>query len=306
MTGATTTAGTTGATATAGTASTPETRRRAELRDFLIGRRAQVSPEQAGMPAGGRRRTPGLRREEVAVLAGVGVSWYQWLEQGRDITVSSQVLDSVGRVLRLSEPELAHLYSLAGLTPPPLRTGPPGGQDCCLALRRMIDAWLPNPGHIVDRYWNITAMNISAQLVFGYDKVGTNCMIDFFENEQPEAGYRNSEGLARRLVGQFRGEMTNHPGDPVFAEIVERLQRTSPRFVELWNLHEVHAAGTSNKLFVHPKVGELHFESTQLRVPEWPDLTVVMHTPLAETDTRARLERLASEYERRHGLRVAA
>lgn len=285
---------------------TPDTRRRAELRDFLIGRRAQVSPAEAGMPAGGRRRTPGLRREEVAVLAGVGVSWYQWLEQGRDITVSSQVLDSVGRVLRLSEPELAHLYSLAGLTPPPLRASPIGGEGCNLALRRMIDAWLPNPGHIVDRYWNITAMNISAQLVFGYDKVGTNCMLDFFENEEDEAGYRNSEALARRLVGQFRGEMTNHPGDPVFAEIVERLLATSPRFVDLWNLHEVHVAGTTNKVFVHPHVGELHFESTQLRVPEWPDLTVVMHTPLAETDTRTRLDKLTSDYERRHGMRVAA
>jgi hypothetical protein len=301
-----TTASTSTAGATTAAVASPDARRRAELRDFLIGRRALISPEDLGMPAGARRRTPGLRREEVAVLAGVGVSWYQWLEQGRDITVSSQVLDAVGRVLKLSEPELAHLYSLAGLTPPPLRTSPVRGEDCCLALRRMIDAWLPNPGHIVDRYWNITAMNISAQLVFGYDMVGTNCMIDFFENTQYERGYRDSDSLARRLVGQFRGEMTNHPGDPVFAGIVERLLRTSPRFIELWNLHEVHAAGTSTKIFVHPKVGELHFESTQLRVPEWPDLTVVMHTPLAETDTRARLEKLTSEHERRHGLRVAS
>jgi MmyB-like transcription regulator ligand binding domain/Helix-turn-helix domain len=287
------------------TIATPDTRRRAELRDFLIGRRAQVSPADAGMPAGGRRRTPGLRREEVAVLAGVGVSWYQWLEQGRDITVSSQVLDSVGRVLRLSEPERQHLYALAGLTPPPLRTSPET-RGCDLALRRMIDAWLPNPGHIVDRYWNITAMNSAARLIFGFDKVGTNCLIDFFETGQYDRGYQDPDGLVRRVVGQFRAEMTNHPGDPVFAEIVDRLLRTSPRFAEAWNLHEVHAPGTNLKVYVHPQVGELQFESTQLRVPEWPDLTVVMHTPLAETDTRVRLEKLISEYERRHGLRVAA
>lgn len=290
------------------TLETPDARRRAELRDFLTSRRARVSPEEAGMPpGGGRRRTPGLRREEVAVLAGVGVSWYQWLEQGRDITVSGQVLDSVGRVLRLTEPERQHLYALAGLTPPPLRSSPMEKEDgCCLALKRMIDAWLPNPGHIVDRYWNITAMNTSAQLVFGFDRVGTNCLVDFFENEQYLRGYQDAEEVVRRVVGQYRAEMTNHPGDPAYTEIIDRLLRTSPKFAEAWNLHEVHAAGTNLKIYLHPQAGELHFESTQLRVPEWPDLTIVMHTPLAETDTRARLERMMTDYERRHGLRVVA
>jgi len=284
----------------------PDMRRRAELRDFLISRRGQVTPEEAGMPGGGRRRTPGLRREEVAVLAGVGVSWYQWLEQGRDITVSGQVLDSVGRVLKLSEPERQHLYALAGLTPPLLRTSPQESGGCCLALKRMIDAWLPNPGHIVDRYWNITAMNTSAQLVFGYDKVGTNCLIDFFENEQYDRGYPDADEVVRRVVAQYRAEMTNHPGDPAYAEIVDRLLASSPRFAEVWALHEVQAHGTNRKVYVHPQAGELHFESTQLRVPEWPDLTIVMHTPLAETDTRRRLDRMMAEYERRHGLRVVA
>jgi len=283
-------------------------RRRAELHDFLTSRRARISPEAAGMPAGaGRRRTPGLRREEVAVLAGVGVSWYQWLEQGRDITVSAQVLDAIGKVLQLTEPERQHLYSLAGLTPPPLRTSPNlGRKECSLALKRMIDAWLPNPGHIVDRYWNFTAMNTSAQLVFGFDKVGTNCLIDFFEQRQYDRGYPDADEITRRVVAQYRAEMTNHPGDQVYAEIVERLLRTSERFAEVWNLHEVQALGTNLKVYLHPQAGELHFESTQLRVAEWPDLTVVMHTPLAETDTRERLEAMVTEYERRHGLRVVA
>lgn len=282
-------------------------RRRAELRDFLINRRARISPEAAGMPSGaGRRRTPGLRREEVAVLAGVGVSWYQWLEQGRDITVSGQVLDAVGKVLQLTEPERQHLYSLAGLTPPPLRKSPHEGREgCCLALKRMIDAWLPNPGHIVDRYWNITAMNTSAQLVFGFE-VGSNCLVDFFEQRLYERGYQDPDEVTRRVVAQYRAEMTNHPGDPGYAEIIERLLRTSGRFAEVWNLHEVQALGTNPKVITHPKAGELHFESTQLQVPEWPDLMIVMHTPLAETDTKARLEAMVTEHERRHGLRVVA
>jgi hypothetical protein len=285
-----------------------DARRRAELRDFLISRRARISPEMAGMPAGrGRRRTPGLRREEVAVLAGVGVSWYQWLEQGRDITVSSQVLDAVGRVLELTEPERRHLYALAGLTPPPLRTSPNRDRaGCCQALDRMIDAWLPNPGHIVDQYWNIVAMNTSARLVFGFDEIGTNCLVTFFEQRQYEVGYPDPEEITRRVAAQFRSEMTNYPGDRGYAEIVERLLRTSERFAEVWNLHEVQAPGTSLKVYLHPQAGELQFEATQLRVAEWPDLTVVMHTPITGTDTKQRLEALVAEYEHRHGLRVAA
>ena len=283
-------------------------RRRAELRDFLISRRARISPEMAGMPAGGgRRRTPGLRREEVAVLAGVGVSWYQWLEQGRDITVSSQVLDAIGRVLELTEPERRHLYALAGLTPPPLRTSPNRDRaGCCLALERMIDAWLPNPGHIVDQYWNIVAMNTSARLVFGFDEIGANCLVNFFEQRQYEVGYPDPEEITRRVAAQFRSEMTNYPGDRGYAEIVERLLRTSERFAEVWNLHEVQAPGTNLKVYLHPQAGELQFESTQLRVAEWPDLTVVMHTPIPGTDTKQRLAALVAEYEHRHGLRVAA
>jgi len=121
-----------------------DVRRRSELREFLMARRAQISPQEAGLAPGGRRRTPGLRREEVAVLAGVGSSWYQWLEQGRDITVSAQVLEAIGRVLRLDEPEVRHLYALAGLNPPPARAAeqPQGAEGVDRALIRLVDAWL--------------------------------------------------------------------------------------------------------------------------------------------------------------------
>lgn len=279
---------------------TDETRRRAELREFLTSRRAQVSPEQVGMPAGGgRRRTPGLRREEVAVLAGVGVSWYQWLEQGRDITVSGQVLDSVGRVLRLSEPEVQHLYALAGLTPPRLRSSPKEN-DCDCPLVRLIEAWQPNPAHIIDRYWNIRSMNTAAHLVFGFNMIGVNCLTSFFDDPRNRAAYPDEAEVARRVVAQFRAEMTNHPGDAVFSEIVDGLRARDSRFAELWDRHEVRAPGTSLKTYLHPDVGELHFESTQLRVPEWPDLMLVLHTPLAETDTKLRLELLVSAYESQH------
>ncbi|AXE85802.1 hypothetical protein C1703_12375 [Streptomyces sp. Go-475] len=116
-----------------------KSQRRSELREFLMSRRARVSPAEVGLPDGGaRRRTPGLRREEVAVLAGVGASWYQWLEQGRDISVSPQVLDSVARVLRLRDAERRHLYLLAGLNPP-VPAVEPERRDMCDGLRRLID-----------------------------------------------------------------------------------------------------------------------------------------------------------------------
>ncbi|GAA3108153.1 hypothetical protein GCM10017687_20420 [Streptomyces echinatus] len=155
--------------------------RQNELREFLMSRRARVRPEEAGLPGGGgRRRTPGLRREEVAVLAGVGASWYQWLEQGRDISVSPQVLDAVARVLRLSDAERRHLYLLAGLNPPAPQVAPEK-RDMCDGLRRLIDTWMPYPAHIMDVYYNCVMYNDAAALVLGMRPDNTqNCLIDFF------------------------------------------------------------------------------------------------------------------------------
>jgi transcriptional regulator with XRE-family HTH domain len=146
-----------------------------------MSRRARVSPAQAGLPDGGaRRRTPGLRREEVAVLAGVGASWYQWLEQGRDISVSPQVLDAVARVLRLSNAERRHLYLLAGLNPPAPEVAPEV-RDMCDGLRRLIDTWMPYPAHIMDPYYNCVMYNDAAGMVLGMRPENTqNCIIDFF------------------------------------------------------------------------------------------------------------------------------
>ncbi|GDY74021.1 hypothetical protein SAV31267_035060 [Streptomyces avermitilis] len=159
-----------------------KTHRLRELREFLMSRRARVTPVEAGLPDGGaRRRTPGLRREEVAVLAGVGASWYQWLEQGRDISVSPQVLDAVARVLRLSNAERRHLYVLAGLNPP---APEPASRDDCEGLRRLIDTWMPYPAHIMDIYYNCVMYNDAAGVVLGMRPENTqNCLIDFFTDQ---------------------------------------------------------------------------------------------------------------------------
>nr|WP_184942428.1 helix-turn-helix transcriptional regulator [Kitasatospora kifunensis] len=277
--------------------------RRRCLREFLMSRRARVSPAEAGLPDGGaRRRTPGLRREEVAVLAGVGVSWYQWLEQGRAITVSPQVLDAVSRVLRLDESERRHLYLLAGLNPPLPRPELGPVSD---GLRRLIDAWMPFPAHVLDAYWNIVCFNEAAGLVFGFEEGDTNCLANFFLSP----AYRSRDAVwqenAPAVVAQFRVAASERPGDQGFQLIVDDLCERSAEFAELWALGDVRAAGELGKTVHHPTAGPLHFESTQLRVPARPDLTIVMANPLPGTDTAERLERLASPEGRRATLRPA-
>ena len=285
----------------------PDTVRRANLREFLIARRAQIRPEDAGLAPGARRRTPGLRREEVAVLAGVGSSWYQWLEQGRDITVSSHVLDSIGRVLRLNEAETRHLYALAGLNPPPLGAICPAVADQPVdeALVRLVDTWLPNPGHIVDCYWNMVVANRTAQLALHMTEPGSNCLHQYFLDDIYRESVENWEELAPNVVASYRSEMTASPGDEGFREIVEALIPQSPEFAALWGRQDVAHNGVRRKT-VSSKVGALFFESVVLGVPDRSDLRVVLHNPQPGTDTAVKLERLLAEDERRNGLRLVA
>ncbi|MFF4830376.1 helix-turn-helix transcriptional regulator [Streptomyces sp. NPDC001315] len=271
-----------------------------ELREFLVSRRARVTPAEAGLPDGGaRRRTPGLRREEVAVLAGVGASWYQWLEQGRDISVSPQVLDSVARVLRLSNAERRHLYVLAGLNPPAPEVAPEK-RDMCDGLRRVIDTWMPYPAHIMDMYYNCVMYNDAAAMVLGM-RPGTtqNCIVDFFTDELYRSRSNSWERNARTVVAQFRAACSACPDDEGFQQVVAELKATSAEFTELWAERDIEDAGQIRKELDHPLVGLLVVESTAMKVPARPDLTIVLHTPLDEANTAAKLEWLASPEGRR-------
>jgi transcriptional regulator with XRE-family HTH domain len=276
------------------------TQRRRELRDFLMSRRARVSPAEAGLPDGGaRRRTPGLRREEVAVLAGVGASWYQWLEQGRDISVSPQVLDAVARVLRLSNAERRHLYLLAGLNPPAPEVAPEV-RDMCDGLRRLIDTWMPYPAHIMDPYYNCVMYNDAAGMVLGMRPDNTqNCIIDFFTDSLYRGRSRTWEKNARTVVAQFRASCAAAPDDEGYQEVLDQLRAVSPEFAALWEERDIEDAGQIRKELDHPLVGLLAVESTAMKVPARPDLTIVLHTPLPEANTAAKLEWLASPEGRR-------
>ncbi len=277
-----------------------KTHRRRELREFLMSRRARVTPAEAGLPdGGGRRRTPGLRREEVAVLAGVGASWYQWLEQGRDISVSPQVLDAVGRVLRLSNAERRHLYLLAGLNPPAPEVEP-AKRDMCDGLRRLIDTWMPYPAHIMDRYYNCVMYNDAAAIVLGMRPDSTqNCLVDFFTDPLYRARSQSWERNARTVVAQFRAACSASPDDEGFQAVLAQLRDDSADFVRMWEERDIEDAGQIRKELEHPLVGLLCVESTALKVPARPDLTIVLHTPLDEANTAAKLEWLASPQGRR-------
>ncbi|MEU5806493.1 helix-turn-helix transcriptional regulator [Streptomyces sp. NPDC047718] len=272
-----------------------------------MSRRARITPAQAGLPDGGaRRRTPGLRREEVAVLAGVGASWYQWLEQGRDITVSPQVLDAVGRVLRLSSAERRHLYVLAGLNPPAPEVEA-ADRNMCHGLQRLIDAWMPFPAHIMDAYWNTVMYNDAAALVLGMrPEIVQNCLIAFFTDPIYRARSKQWEEIACSVVAQFRAACSERPDDEGFLAVVEEARELSPEFTALWERRDVRPGGLLRKEIEHPAVGPLFFESTQLRVPARPDLAIILHTPLPATDTAEKLEWLTSPEGRRGALRPLA
>jgi transcriptional regulator with XRE-family HTH domain len=278
-------------------------RRRAELREFLRTRRARISPERAGIAGGSRRRTPGLRREEVAVLAGVGVSWYQWLEQGRDITVSPQVLDAVARVLELNEAELRHLYVLAGLNPPlPTESAELVADG---ALLRLLDGWMPRPAHIVDRYWNVIAANTAANLVFDFDGAGENCLVSFFTRPEYRELYPDWEQLAAKVVASYRAEMLPYLGDTRFDAVIDSVTALSPEFAGLWAAHDVAPIGPVLKIVNHASAGELRLESTNLRVPAFPHLILTVHNPVTGSGTLEKVRALVDEHERRRGLRLA-
>nr|WP_246462051.1 helix-turn-helix transcriptional regulator [Nocardia transvalensis] len=260
------------------------------MREYLRSRRERLTPAEVGLPDAGRRRTPGLRREEVAVLAGVGVSWYTWLEQGRDIKVSEDVLDAVARALRLDEAERAHLYRLAGLNPPQ-RTAIPS-VPASPQMLRLLDTWAPRPGYIRDRHWNFTAVNDAARAVFGYGDTDHNCLISFFTNARFRVLHQQWDEIAAATAAVFRGDAARYPDDPEFDRIADDLAQVSPEFARLWARHDAAEHATAIKAVDHPEVGVMVFEATLLPLPDHPGHHLILHNPVPGTETENRLERL--------------
>ena len=272
-------------------------RRRAELADFLRRRRASLQPEDVGLPGGGRRRTPGLRREEVAQLADVGTTWYTWLEQGRDVRASLDVLESISRALRLTNAERTHLVLLGrGEEPPPCKSQT---ERVSPTLQRLIENLGPNPAYVLGRRWDYLAWNRAARFVLG-DLDGlprgsrNHVWLHFMDPERRER-FLDWEKSSRLLVAKFRADSARHLGDPEFEQLIHALRQSSPEFNKAWKRHEVSAALPGRKELRHPLVGPMVFEHAVFHPGEEPEQRLVLYSPLPEHDTAAKLERLMQE-----------
>src|SRR5581483_3222864 len=247
--------------------------RRSELAHFLRSRRERLSPAQAGLPVSGRRRTPGLRREELASLAGVGLSWYTWLEQGREISVSAQVLDSLARALHLGAQERMHLFLLARGEIPATPAASVDAVD--QALQQVLDALGIYPAYVVNARWEVIAWNKAACRVFldfaALAPRERNLLWLLFTHAALRQLYEDWEGVAQRMVALFRVNTTRSVGDPWLLDLIDALSRKSPAFREWWSRHDLTESPHDAKELNHPLVGTLSLHSTPLQVGHAPD-----------------------------------
>ncbi|MGO9876817.1 MAG: helix-turn-helix transcriptional regulator [Acidimicrobiia bacterium] len=265
--------------------------RRADLAEFLRARRAALRPADVGLPVGGRRRTQGLRREEVAQLAGVSVSWYTWLEQGRPINASLDVLDALARALHLDAVERDHLVVLAGH--PLRRPIARGGEASSDALRRLLRALEPAPAYVLGPRWDFVEWNRPFATLFPAvaELPAENCNLVWvmFASADARVLVGDWEHEARRVLSQFRAETVPLRDDIAVVGLVERLLATSVEFAQWWPRHDVGGFETHRRLFHHPRAGRLEFETQQLVPAGEPDLRVVVHLAIPGDDSAQRL-----------------
>jgi transcriptional regulator with XRE-family HTH domain len=261
-----------------------------ELAAFLRKHRAAIDPEAAGFPRGGRRRTPGLRREEVAMLADVSATWYTWLEQGREINVSAAVLGRIATVLRLGPAEIDHLAALtarmpAGGTRVPARLHP--------AIVQLLEQLGAVPTLVYDRHWDVVGANAMGRALLGYrvngDPCHDNVMWRVFLDGHKRASYRDWEFEARRCVAQFRRSYGRFPEDARFSELLAQLRAGSPEFAAWWDDMDVSERGAeigALTLRRHPDIGDYTMRQVTLSVAG--DDSVRINAPTPADDESAR------------------
>jgi transcriptional regulator with XRE-family HTH domain len=266
----------------------PAPSRRTELAAFLRACRARLRPDDVGLADGsasGRRRTPGLRREEVAQLSGVGVTWYTWLEQGRDISTTVQVIDALARALMLTGDQHRHLRELAGLPPP---EPPAPTADMLPRLQLLADAVAPSLASVYDVHFDYLVWNQPYARV-RHDPAtlpGTrrNMLWMMFTDPDNRARMVRWESAARAVLSQFRAAVGRNPGDPRFAELIAALTEVSPEFREWWAEHPVRYFRPAAIGIKHPVAGLIRLEMFQLRLVDQPALVMVVQVPARKTD----------------------
>ncbi|GAA2710154.1 helix-turn-helix transcriptional regulator [Actinoplanes palleronii] len=266
---------------------------RDQLADFLRRRREAIRPAEVGIAEGPRRRTTGLRREEVAMLAGMSVDYVIRLEQGRSSQPSTQLLTALARALRLSDDQRDHLFRLAGHQPPPAD----GVARLARAgLVRMLDLLRDTPAMVISDLGEVLAQNRTSILVAGDHSGFTGdrryLTYRWFTEPEAQAGHPQSEidRHARQIVSDLRAVVGRRSGDPVVTGLLTRLQAASPHFRELWDEHEVGVRRADRKTLIHPRVGPLLMDCETLVTPDLGQQLVVL-TP-ADADTRDRLNLL--------------
>jgi transcriptional regulator with XRE-family HTH domain len=278
--------------------------RRAELAAFLRSRRERITPEQAGLPPGQRRRTPGLRREEVAQLSGVGVTWYTWLEQGRQINASPQVLSAVARTLKLDQVEREHLFQLADLPDAAAASGTGGCGQLSPDVQQILDGLVPMPASVVNERFDLLAWNAAYAALWpglvGAAPAERNTLWQVFTLPDCCNNYVNRDEQLARLVAQLRGAYGRHVGEPAWTGFVRRLQAVSPAFARLWDEHDVAGQTSYLKIFRHPSHDRLVLTSTSLGVLAVPGTRMIVYTPADQVTRDAIGGLLAGEGTRAH------
>ena len=257
-----------------------------------------LSPGDVGLIPGPRRRTQGLRREEVALLANVSVSWYTWLEQGRPINASIDVIDALARALLLDPVERDHLLALSGY--PNRAAIKPGRDQAPDAVIRILESLAPSPAYVLGPRWDFLAWNAPFECL--YPQVSTlapevcNLVWVMFGEPSARTLIGDWESEARRVLSQFRAESLPVRDDPAVANMVEALRASSNEFDAWWSRHDIGGFESHRRVFHHRVAGRLEFITQQLIPAGDPDLRIVVHLAIDGDDSTERLTAASLRY----------
>jgi transcriptional regulator with XRE-family HTH domain len=276
-------------------------RDRSELATFLRDRREALNPADVGLPASGRRRTPGLRREEVAALAGVGLTWYTWFEQGRSVNVSTAFLENVARALRLNSAEHAHLFSLAGRGATPSESS---AAEVPPAVAQLMTELAERPAFVKDAHWDILAWNAAGVEIFGdFDqlaKAHRNTLWLTFADTSFRRSMVDWESDARRILGRFRADYARSGRSTRLAELVSDLERESPDFRRLWRDYAVLGRDSGIRTINVHGIGPTRFYYSVLAIEGAQGQKLVLYSPdMLDQDARRFAARMLLKSARR-------
>jgi transcriptional regulator with XRE-family HTH domain len=259
-------------------------RTRKELSEFLRRHRERLTPADVGLPSGGRRRTPGLRREEVAALAGVGITWYTWFEQGREIGVSEDFLLRLAKILKLDDAECCHLFLLAHQRPPPPEAY--HWPSVSLLVQQMMDELVTRPAYVTNLRWDVVAWNAAAERLFAFGKEpsGRNVLRMVFADPGLRRRFPAWRRDAPRLIEGFRRDLALAPQDPAMLTLVEDLKKLSPDFRRWWSTPQGHSP-SRGLASVLSEAGRMEFRHEVLTVDEHRHLRMIVY--FAGTDALA-------------------